>query len=200
MNNSVKPFAESCVQNRAPILKVLKTQLDNRSRLLEVGSGTGQHAVYFAPEFPQLVWQTGDLLEAHPGISAWLDEYRGDNILSPVDLEVCEYDWPQGAYDVVYSANAVHIMSWSSVECLFPGVGRTLEKDGRFILYGPFNYNGDYTSVSNASFDEWLKARDPLSGIRDFEAVNKLAASAGMSLTEDYEMPANNRILVWEKQ
>lgn len=196
----MKPFSESCIQNRSPILGVLKTQLADRSRLLEVGSGTGQHAVYFAPEFPQLVWQTGDLLEAHAGINAWLDEYRGNNILAPVELEVCDYDWPQDAYDSVYSANAVHIMSWPCVECLFPGVGRTLEKGGRFILYGPFNYNGDYTSASNASFDQWLKARDPLGGIRDFEALDKLAVNAGMSLSADFEMPANNRILVWEKQ
>jgi cyclopropane fatty-acyl-phospholipid synthase-like methyltransferase len=162
----MKPFSESCEQNRTPILEVLRIELAGKSRLLEIGSGTGQHAVYFAPEFA---------------------------------LDVCKDAWPTARYDAVFSANTAHIMSWPEVECFFAGVGLALDAGGIFCLYGPFNYNGHYTSESNARFDQWLKQRDPLSGVRDFEALQALAGKAGLLLKEDYEMPANNRTLVWSK-
>jgi cyclopropane fatty-acyl-phospholipid synthase-like methyltransferase len=195
----MKPFAESCEQNRAPILEVLRIQLAGRSRLLEIGSGTGQHAVYFAPEFPQLIWQTSDIAEHHAGIQAWLNDAGVSNVLPPLALNVCADSWPSVRYDAVFSANTAHIMSWPEVECFFAGVGRTLEAGGVFCLYGPFNYKGQYTSESNAHFDAWLRERDPLSGVRDFEALQRLAETAGLVLEEDYEMPANNRTLVWCK-
>ena len=195
----MKPFAESCEQNRAPILEVLRVELTGRSHLLEVGSGTGQHAVYFAPEFPELAWQTSDVIETHAGIISWLEDSGVGNILPPIALDVCKDRWPDAGYDAVFSANTVHIMSWPEVECLMAGVGQVLEMDGVFCLYGPFNYNGRYTSKSNADFDRWLKQRDPLSGVRDFEALQALAGKAGLRLKEDYAMPANNRTLVWSK-
>ena len=195
----MKPFAESCEQNRAPILEVLRIQLAGRSRLLEIGSGTGQHDVYFAPEFPQLIWQTSDIADNHAGIQAWLNDTGVANVLPPLALNVCTYSWPSVRYDAVFSANTAHIISWSDVECFFAGVGHTLQVGGVFCLYGPFNYKGQYTSESNAHFDEWLKERDPLSGVRDFEALQRLAERAGLVLEEDYEMPANNRTLVWCK-
>jgi cyclopropane fatty-acyl-phospholipid synthase-like methyltransferase len=195
----VKPFAESCQQNRDPILEVLRIELADKSRLLEIGSGTGQHAVYFAPEFPQLLWQTSDVAEMHDGIQAWLDEAGLVNVLPPLTLDVCEDRWPQHGYDAVFSANTAHIMSWSQVECFIHGVGRVLQTDGVLCLYGPFNYNGRYTSESNARFDSWLKSRDPLSGVRDFEALDELARLAGLVFKRDYAMPANNRTLVWSK-
>ena len=195
----MKPCVESCERNRAPILEVLRIELAGKSRLLEIGSGTGQHAVYFAPEFPGLVWQTSDVIEAHADIRAWLDEAALANVLPPLALDVCKSDWPAGPYDAAFSSNTAHWMSWSEVECLFSGVGRVLQAGGVFCLYGPFNYRGNYTSESNARFDRWLKARDPSSGIRDFEAVNELAREAGMTLEKDYAMPANNRTLVWSR-
>ncbi len=196
----MKPYSESCEQNCAPILEVLKRELGNKRRLLEIGSGTGQHAVYLAGEFPQLLWQTSEVPAMLPGIHAWLaDDTAPSNILPPVPLDVCHDPWPDKRYDAVFSANTVHIISWPQVQCLFSGVGEVLEADGVFCLYGPFNYNGQYTSESNARFDRWLKQRDPLSGIRDFEALNELAAGAGLELRKDYEMPANNRILTWLK-
>jgi cyclopropane fatty-acyl-phospholipid synthase-like methyltransferase len=195
----MKPYSESCEQNRAPILDVLRRELAGRRRLLEVGSGTGQHAVYFAPEFPDLDWQTSDVVEMHAGIRCWLEEARPANVLPPLALDVCRDPWPQTRYDALFSANTAHIMSWSQVECLFAGAGRVLEPGGVFCLYGPFNYDGHFTSESNARFDQWLKARDPASGVRAFEAVNALAESAGLRLKQDYEMPVNNRILVWIK-
>lgn len=196
----MKPFAESCSQNRDPILEVLRVELTDKTRLLEIGSGTGQHAVYFAPEFPQLVWQTSDVTEMHNGIRAWLDESALDNVLPPLSLDVCADDWPRQRYDAVFSANTAHIMAWPQVVCLINGVGRVLDAGGVFCLYGPFNYKGKYTSASNADFDAWLKSRDPLSGIRDFEALDELARDAGLVLKRDYAMPANNRTLVWSKR
>jgi cyclopropane fatty-acyl-phospholipid synthase-like methyltransferase len=195
----MKPYSESCEQNRWPILEVLRVALADRSRLLEIGSGTGQHAVYFAPEFPQLTWQTSDRSDMHAGIQAWLDDRRAANILPPLALDVCSDRWPTGHYDAVYSANTVHIMSATEVGCLFAGVGDVLESSGVFCLYGPFNYHGHYTSASNARFDQWLKVRDPSSGIKDFEALQELAEHAGLALVHDYELPANNRMLVWLK-
>jgi cyclopropane fatty-acyl-phospholipid synthase-like methyltransferase len=195
----VKPFAESCEQNRAPILEVLRNELTGKTRLLEIGSGTGQHAVYFAPEFPQLTWQTSDVREMHPGIRVWLDEAGLDNVLPPLALDVCRDRWPSARYDAVFSANTAHIMSWSQVQCLIAGVGRVLVPGGVLCIYGPFNYGGQFTSESNAGFDAWLKARDPLSGVRNFEDLDNLAGKAGLVLKTDYEMPANNRILVWRR-
>lgn len=195
----MKPFAESCEQNRAPILKVLRLELAGKSQLLEVGSGTGQHAVYFAPEFPDLVWQTSDVIDSHAGIMAWLNDAGNTNVLPPIALDVCRDAWPAARYDAVFSANTAHIMSWPEVECFVAGVGQVLQAGGVFCLYGPFNYNGCYNSESNARFDQWLRQRDPLSGVRDFEALQALADKAGLLLKEDYEMPANNRTLVWFK-
>ncbi|MFQ5642572.1 MAG: DUF938 domain-containing protein [Thiogranum sp.] len=195
----MKPRSESCDQNRSCILEVLRVELAGRKRLLEIGSGTGQHAVYFAAEFPQLLWQTSDVPACHAGINAWREDSTAHNVLAPIALDVCKEDWPETTYDAIFSANTVHIMSWPEVECLFTGISTTLESGGVFCLYGPFNYNGRYTSDSNASFDRWLKARDPLSGIRDFEALQEQAARAGLELWKDYAMPANNRTLVWSK-
>lgn len=196
----MKPYSGSCDENRGPILKVLKQELSNRRRLLEIGSGTGQHAVYLAGEFPELVWQTSEVRDMHEGIHAWLAEAGAPpNILPPLCMDVCNDTWPDARYDAAFSANTVHIISWPQTQCLFSGMGKVLEPGGIFCLYGPFNYNGNYTSESNEEFDEWLKIRDPLSGIRDFEALNALASEAGMEFRKDYEMPANNRILTWLK-
>ena len=196
---SDKPFAESCEQNREPILAVLREVFADRSRVLEIGSGTGQHAVYFAPELPHLAWQTADVPAHHAGIGLWLAEAGLPNVLPPVALDVNASDWHGGRYDAVFSANTLHIMSWPEVERFFEGVGRVLEPGGVLAVYGPFNYHGRFTSESNARFDAWLKARDPASGVRDFEAVDALARAQGLVLQRDYAMPANNRTLVWRR-
>ncbi|MEW8584126.1 MAG: DUF938 domain-containing protein, partial [Candidatus Thiodiazotropha sp.] len=185
-------------ENKAPILRVLMGLFRDRQTVLEIGSGSGQHAVHFAAAMPHLVWQTSDLEENHPGIRAWLEEAALVNTRDPILLDV-RNDWPDEAYDGVFSANTTHIMSWPEVEGMFQGIGRVLKPEGCFALYGPFNYRGGYTSESNRNFDQWLKSRDPLSGIRDFEALNELAASNRLQLAEDVEMPVNNRILVWRR-
>ena len=167
--------------------------------MLEVGSGTGQHAVYFGAALPHLHWQTADVAEYHPGISAWLQEAALPNVVPPLALDVNDRGWHSGRYDAVFSANTLHIMSAPEVEQFFEGVGQVLEPGGALAVYGPFNYGGRFTSESNARFDQWLKARDPASGVRDFERVDQLASQQGLMLAQDYAMPANNRMLVWVK-
>lgn len=194
-----KPFSESCVQNRAPILAVLRAVFADRSQLLEIGSGTGQHAVYFGAELPHLRWQTADVPLHHPGIRLWLAEAALPNVLPPLALDVNQDAWRTGRYDAVFSANTLHIMSWPEVERFFAGVDAVLEIGGVLAVYGPFNYGGAYTSESNARFDTWLKARDPNAGVRDFEAVDALARARGLVLLQDVAMPANNRMLVWHR-
>lgn len=194
----MKPYSESCDQNREPILSVIQPLFADVRDVLEIGSGTGQHAVFFGEKMPHLTWQTSDVALYHQGIQMWLDEAALPNVKAPLSLDVGDA-WPPSQFDAVYSANTVHIMGWDAVEACFAGVGRVLNTGGVFALYGPFNYNGQFTSDSNAQFDVWLKQRDPVSGVRDFEALDKLAQQAGMTLQHDYEMPANNRVLVWQK-
>lgn len=195
---SHKPFADSCVENRAPILAVLQPRLQACRSLLEIGSGTGQHAVYFAPELPQLEWQTSDVRENHPGIHAWLAG-AADNILAPLALDVLADAWPSGPYDAAFSANTAHIMSAAAVEAMFRGLGQVVAEGGWFLLYGPFNYDGRFTSASNERFDGWLRERDPQMGIRDLAWLREVAGQSGLRLVEDLEMPVNNRVLVWQK-
>lgn len=196
-----KPYAESCEQNRQPIFEVLKPRVADASSLLEIGSGTGQHAVYFAPELPHLTWQTSDLQENHQGIKLWLAESEAANILPPLQLNTLNReDWPEHQFEAIYSANTAHIMPSEAVEAMFQGVGRILSKSGPFLLYGPFMYNGENTSESNLRFDGWLKARVPHQGVRDLAWLTTIADNAGLELTEDIEMPVNNRILVWRKK
>ena len=195
----MKPYSEACEQNKRPILEVLQQYFADVSRVLEIGSGTGQHAVFFAGQLPHLQWLTSDVIELHPGVSAWLDEAGLSNTIGPLELDVNQPAWPVNEVDAVFSANTVHIMDWPSVEKMFAGIGQVLQVEGMFCLYGPFNYAGNYSSDSNARFDLWLKQRDPRSGIRDFEALDTLAQQHGMALLADHAMPVNNRTLVWRK-
>ena len=194
-----KRHSPASEQNRAPIEQVLRKCFAAPGRVLELGSGTGQHAAYFAAAFAHLLWQPSDLPENLPSIRAWRSEVGLPNLCEPLALDVCMQPWPVAEADYVYTANTFHIMTWAAVEACVDGVGRVLGAGGLFACYGPFNYGGRHTSESNARFDAWLKARDPQSGVRDFEAVDRLAREAGLRLLEDFAMPANNRLLCWRK-
>jgi SAM-dependent methyltransferase len=194
-----KPFAESCAQNQGPILAVLEDVFADRRRVLEIASGTGQHAVHFSRALPHLTWQTSELPVNHAGIRAWLNEAALPNVLPPLAIDVNDTVWPAEPVDAVFNANTVHIVSWPEVERLFAGIGRVLEVGGLLCLYGPFNYGGRFTAESNARFDVWLKNRDPNSGVRDFEDLNRLAEAQGMRLHKDVEMPSDNHTLVWRR-
>ena len=186
----MKPYSEASERNREPILAVLKRVFKDSSVVLEVGSGTGQHASYFAAELPHLRWQASDVAEHLAGIRLWGME--------PIELDV-DKPWPAIDADAAFSANTAHIMSWPQVERMFAGVGSLLPSGAAFALYGPFNYGGKHTSDSNARFDAMLRHRDPASGLRDAAAVVALARRHGMMLEEDNAMPANNRLLVFRK-
>jgi len=191
-----KPYAPACDRNRDSILAVLEEHFSNRRRVLEIGSGTGQHALHFAAALPHLTWQASDRAQNLPGIRAWLDEARLPNTPAPIALDV-NGAWPAEKFDAVFSANTLHIMGWDEVVRLFAGLPGVVEVDTTLAIYGPFNYAGRPTSASNAAFDARLRAEDPRQGLRDVEAVDALARSIGFSLVEDRAMPANNRMLVW---
>lgn len=193
-----KPFSHACENNKAPILAVLQRVFAPCRNILEIGSGTGQHAVWFAPRLAHLHWQTSDLAEHHPGINAWIDEQPASNLARPIALNVVSSSWPV-VMDGVFSANTCHIMPWPTVVKMFDGLGRHLPRDGMVAIYGPFNYRGEFTSASNAQFDQWLRQRAPHQGIRDIAAIQRLAQLAGLEPLEDNPMPANNRLLVWRK-
>ena len=193
-----RPFSQACENNREAIFAILQRIFADRTRVLEIGSGTGQHATAFAPCLPHLIWQTSDLPKNHPGIEQWITSASTPNLLLPVALNVNDKPWPVEPVDGVFSANTFHIMPWASVQHFFSGLASVLSTGGILAIYGPFNYDGAYTSPSNARFDQWLKDRDPAQGIRNFEAVNALAREQGLILKEDNEMPANNRLLVWK--
>lgn len=193
------PFSQACENNKRPILSVLQRHLVGSVRVLEIGSGTGQHAVFFARELPEVVWQTSDRDEYLDIVRARVGRAKVPNLLPPLDLDVERQPWPAIECDAVFSANTSHIMSWSAVESFVAGVGALLAEGGLFLLYGPFNYSGLFTSPSNAAFDGSLRRRDPRSGLRNFEDVDVLAQRAGLRLLEDNAMPANNRLLVWRR-
>ena len=197
---SEKPFAPACERNQEVILNALQDHLRPTDRhLFEIGSGTGQHAVYMAARLPHLQWQTSDRPEQHEGIQAWLDEAGLDNVMSPVKYQVGLHPWPVAAADVVLSVNTLHIMAASMVELLIKDLENNLKTAARVLFYGPFKYQGQFTTPSNAEFDDWLKAADSQQGIRDFEWICELMQSAGFVLLKDQAMPANNQMLIFEK-
>lgn len=193
-----KPSAPSCERNRDPILEVLRQHFADRREVLEIGSGTGQHAVHFAEAMPVLTWQCSDRADNLPGIRLWLDEAGLSNTPPPIELDVGGA-WPFHHYDAVFSANTLHIMGWDEVERLFDRIAGVTTDDAILAIYGPFNYDGRYTSESNAEFDQWLQARGSHMRIRDAEAVDALAEVAGFDLIDDIAMPANNRMRIWQR-
>lgn len=193
------PFSQACENNKQPIADVLEKYLSNASgTVLEIGSCTAQHIVFFASCFPTLQWQPSDQQDYLAGIEARLAREGAENINPAFPLDVRK-QWPDKQYDFCFTANTCHIMAKESVADLFSGVSECLQKSGLFFIYGPFKFNGEYTSASNADFDLWLKDRDPQSGIRDFEYLLELAKSFGFSFEDNHKMPANNQLLVFRR-
>ena len=194
-----KPFSQACENNKLAISRTLEPYLKQGGSLLEIGSGTGQDGLYLSSIYPRLNWQTSDQPEYLAGINAWVREANRDNFIAPIELDVNDAVWTDKYVDFVFSSNTVHIMSPDEVSSMFRFVPSALKTEGLFFLYGPFNYNGEFTSESNAQFNDWLRAQAPHRAIRDFEAVDQLARENGLRLVEDHAMPANNRLLVWRK-
>lgn len=193
-------YSDACERNKDPILQILKSQLYGHRTVLEIGSGSAQHAVHFARHLPDLIWFTSDVANNLEGINTRLELEGSENAQRALELDVSQFPWPLQTVDAVFSANTLHIISWQNVAYFFQGAGQILGTGGKVIVYGPFRYNKQYTSESNAEFDVWLKQRDPESAIRDFEAVDALARQQDLILVDDFAMPANNQILVWQKQ
>lgn len=197
-----QPFSQACENNKRPILNILSKVFSDTNHVLEIGSGTGQHAAFFGQHLPYLTWQTSDLLINHPGINSWLDEETLTNVERPIVIDLNK-TWPMPTnnqhVDGLYTANTLHIISWPLVVKFFEGLAQNLTSGANICVYGPFKYQGKFTSESNANFDLWLKDRDISSGIRDIEAILLLANSAGLNLVDDHVMPANNRLLVFSK-
>jgi SAM-dependent methyltransferase len=194
------PVSDACERNKGPILSVLRVCFSDRTHVLEIGSGTGQHAVYFARHMPHLAWQPTEQLGHLEDLAARIRSEGSANLRPPTVLDVRQAVWPTRLVDAVFTANTLHIMSWVSVCALYRGVASILAPGGVLCIYGPFRYAGEYTSASNRDFDRMLKARDPESGIRDLEALRGLAASYGLSLTADHDLPAYNRLLVFGRE
>jgi SAM-dependent methyltransferase len=194
------PVSEACERNKDPILAVLREAFAGATRVLEIGSGTGQHAVHFATHLPWLTWQPTDRAEYLGTLAARVDQEGPANLRAPLELDVlAAAPWPMTGVDAVFSANTFHIMPWRAVEAAFRGIGEVLQPGGVLAVYGPFRYGGRFTTASNAEFDAFLRTRDPESGLRDAEAVDRLALAQGLALDTDHAMPANNQLRVWRR-
>jgi len=193
-----KAYAESAARNAQPILEVLRHELRECRDVLEIGSGTGQHAVRFATELSHLDWQTSDLEENHESILAWLSEAGLSNVRAPLTLDVTRSNIDT-QYDAVFSANTAHIMSFAAVRRMFALAGEVLRPKGVFCLYGPFRRNGEFDTQSNAAFDANLRSRNSTMGIRNLEDLDKLAAERALQRVSLYAAPANNRVVIWQK-
>ena len=194
-----KPFAEAAARNEAPILEVLRKEFGGCARVLEIGSGTGQHAVFFASRLTELVWQASDVAEQLAAIQAWIDEAGLPNVRDPLEVDVLHSELPTDAFDAVFSANTAHIMPLPAVERMFALAGRTLRDDGLLCLYGPFRTGGHFSTDSNAAFDAALRARNSAMGIRDLETLDRFAEAAGLASERRYAMPATNELVTWRR-
>ena len=195
----MKKFSDAAEQNKQPILNILKQTFSNTSQVLEIGSGSGQHAVYFAAHLPHLTWQPSDLQDNLSSIQAWMAEEHLENIQDPLELDVKSHPWPITDIDAIFTANTFHIMPWTEIQHFFLGVGEHLGDQGRLVVYGPFSFGGHHVSTSNERFDLYLKQRDPLSGVRDFDDVDKLASTQNLRFIKHFPMPVNNSCLYWQK-
>lgn len=203
MSAATLPHSIACERNRGPILAVLREAFADRREVLEIGSGTGQHAVFFAAAMPWLRWQASERLESLPGLRARLLAEGGDALPAPCELDVQQAEWPRPAggegWDAGFSANTLHIMSAPQVERCFAGLAAALQPGAKLAIYGPFTYRGKFTSDSNAAFDAMLRERDPASGLRDVAWIDQLAAACGLRLQADHAMPANNQLRTWQR-
>lgn len=193
-----KNYSPACDRNKEYILEVIKPLLKENDRVLEIGSGTGQHSVYFGEHIPYIVWQTSDLLENHESISEWIEESNLTNVLKPIIIDASKDDWHNQNFNFVFTANTFHIMSFEFVKKLFEGLNKVLNQDSYFAVYGPFNFNGNYTSDSNREFDLFIRDKYPSGGIRNFEDIKEVAKANRFDFHKKFDMPSNNQILVFK--
>ncbi|BDX07204.1 DUF938 domain-containing protein [Planctobacterium marinum] len=194
-----KRFSQACENNRLPILEQLQRLLKDSQQLLEIGSGTGQHASCFAPQLPNLLWHTSDVIQNHDSIIAWIQDTNAQNLKLPVTLRIGADPWPEGDFDAIYTANTAHIMQKDEVQLLMSLVAQHLPLGGVFCQYGPFTEKGQFSSESNLAFHQHLLS-EGYGGYRDIDELRGWVAASGLQLSEVITMPANNLMLVWHKQ
>ena len=197
---NAKPSAPAAARNSAAILGVLASELAPAQSLLEIGSGTGQHAVTFAGALPHIAWHTSDLAENHAAVRAWLADAGLPNVTGPEELDMRTASAESATYDAVYSSNTAHIMDFDAVRRMFGFVATALRDNGVFLLYGPFRQHGEFNTESNATFHGTLRAANPEMGLRDLESLDEMAKEGGMSRERLYTMPSNNHLVVWRRQ
>ncbi len=195
-----KPFSQACENNKQPIFQVISTYFKAGDRILEVGSGTAQHAIYFCQLLPEINWTPCETPENMDTLAAGMSGNKPANLMPAEILDVTQQEWPLTGLDGLFSSNCLHIMPEAFNADFFRGAGTVLKAGATLCVYGPFKYHGEFTSDSNARFDRWLKDRDPLSGIREFEKIDQLAKDNDFELIEDRDMPANNQCLIWRKE
>lgn len=194
----MKPISEACLRNQEPIAEALTSLFAKVRTVFEIGSGTGQHAVFIAKKIPHLEWYPSDLSECLPGIRVWIAEADLPNVKAPIEVDVSSSHWPlEKQFDAVFTANTIHFVGWDVVKAMLAGVASILQPQGLFCVYGPFNKDGQFTSVGNQHLDSWLKSRDATSGIKDIEEVCLLAYDHGLVLEQTLQLPANNLLLVF---
>ena len=191
-------YSQAAENNKAPIADILGRHLPPNGTVLEIGSGAGQHALHMSNTFPGITWLPSEREAVIPILRANLALYGSNNIQLPLSLDLADFSWSGDPVDVVYAANVMHIVSESLGERLVQLAAEALKPSGLLMLYGPYKYDGQFTTESNATFDQWLKDRDPASGLRDFGALIATAQCTGLTLTQDYAMPANNQMLIFE--
>lgn len=196
----MKQNAPAALRNRDPILEVLQRVMPASGRVLEIASGTGQHAIHFAEGLSGITWQPSDPdLLARESIAAWIRDADLPNVEAPVELNAMDDVWPVERADAVVCINMIHIAPWAAAQGLLRGAGRVLPRAGLLFLYGPYRVGGTHTAESNARFDASLRMRDPDWGVRDIEELEAEAAPHGLSLVETVQMPANNLSLIFRK-
>ncbi len=193
-------YSPAAEKNKTPVLEVLRERLAPTARVLEVGSGSGQHALHFTEALPELRWQPTEHPAVMPALEANLGAAGREAILPPLALDLAADSWPIGPFDGVYAANVMHIVSVPLGEALLRGAASVLGEGGQLLLYGPYRFGGAFTTESNAEFDQWLKARDPASGVRDFEAAAAAAEAVGLVFADNRAMPSNNQLLCFRRR
>ena len=196
-----RQFSPSAARNRDPILAVLQRVLPDKGLVLELGSGTGEHAVHFARHLPALRWQPSDADPAAlASITDWVAHSALPNVLSPLCFDLSTMPWPVAAADAIVAINVLHYSPWESTPPLFSAAAAVLPEDGVVVCYGPYRRGGAHTAPSNADFDEWLRSVDARFAVRDLEAVEAAAQHRGFALEEVVDMPANNFSLVFRRR
>ena len=191
-------FSDACERNKIPILKVLNEELDSGT-VLEIGSGTGQHSVFFSKEIPSIKWYPSDTISNFESLNAFVTNYQNNNLQTPFVIDITQDQWIDFKVDYVFTSNTFHIINNALLTYFFYQCSKVMKSNGKLIIYGPFKFDNQFNSPSNQTFDELLKASDPFSGLKNFEEIINIALKFNLIFSKKYEMPANNNILVFKK-